>query len=146
MTSVTIPKSVTNISEGAFYGCSGLKLIDVYAKMPPFCRNVVFYNVNKQTCKLVVPGKSLEAYKSATTWKDFYNITAGIDGTKADEVKVTATGDEITITGAAGDAVVEVYGVNGALVYRGNDKSVAVPSAGIYVVRVAGRTIKVAVD
>ena len=116
--------------------------------MPPVCGNYVFYDVNKQTCKLVVPGKSLEAYKSATTWKDFYNITAGIDGTKADEVKVkvTATGDEITITGAANDAVVEVYGVYGALVYRGNGKSVAVPSAGIYVVRVAGRAIKVAVD
>ena len=137
---------MTNIGNNAFSGCSDLKLIDVYAKMPPVCGNDVFYDVNKQTCKLVVPGKSLEAYKSATTWKDFYNITAGIDGTKADEVKVTATGDEITITGAAGDAVVEVYGVNGALVYRGNGKSVAVPSAGIYVVRVAGRTIKVAVN
>ena len=95
---------------------------------------------------MVVPGESLELYKKAEIWRNFYNITAGIDGTKADEVKVTATGDEITITGAADDAVVEVYGVNGALVYRGNGKSVAVPSAGIYVVRVAGRTIKVAVD
>ena len=123
-----------------------MKLIDVYAKKPPFCRNYVFFNVNKQTCKLVVPGESLELYKKAEIWRNFYNITAGIDGTKADEVKVTATGDEITITGAADDAVVEVYGVNGALVYRGNGKSVAVPSAGIYVVRVAGKAIKVAVD
>ncbi len=114
--------------------------------MPPVCYNNVFDGVDKQTCKLVVPGESLELYEKADTWKDFYNISAGIDGTKADEVKVTATGNEITITGAADDAVVEVYGVNGALVYRGNGKSVAVPSAGIYVVRVAGRAIKVAVN
>ncbi len=123
-----------------------MKLIYVYAKKPPFWRNSVFYNVDKRTCNLVVPGESLELYRKADPWKNFFFITAGIDGTKADEVKVTATGDEITVAGAADDAVVEVYGVNGALVYRGNGKSVAVPSAGIYVVRVAGRTIKVAVN
>lgn len=144
--SITIPNSVTNINDYAFYDCTGLKVIDIYAKTPPSCWNSSFRNVDTQTCKLVVPAESLEAYKNADIWKDFYNITAGIDGTKADEVKVTATGNEITVTGAAYDAVVEVYGVNGALVYRGNGKSVAVPSAGVYVVRVAGKAIKVAVN
>ena len=144
--SITIPNSVTNINDYAFYDCTGLKVIDIYAKTPPSCWNSSFRNVDTQTCKLVVPAESLEAYKKADTWKDFYNITAGIDGTKADEVKVTATGNEITVTGAAYDAVVEVYGVNGALVYRGKGKSVAVPSAGVYVVRVAGKAIKVAVN
>lgn len=144
--SITIPNSVTNINDYAFYDCTGLKVIDIYAKTPPSCWNSSFRNVDTQTCKLVVPAESLEAYKKADTWKDFYNITAGIDGTKADEVRVTATGDEITVTGAADDAVVEVYGVNGALVYRGKGKSVAVPSAGVYVVRVAGKAIKVAVN
>lgn len=144
--SITIPNSVTNINDYAFYFCTGLKVIDIYAKTPPSCWNSSFRNVDTQTCKLVVPAESLEAYKKADTWKDFYNITAGIDGTKADEVRVTATGDEITVTGAADDAVVEVYGVNGALVYRGKGKSVAVPSAGVYVVRVAGKAIKVAVN
>lgn len=137
---------MTNIGGSAFSGCTGLKVIDIYAKTPPSCWNSSFRNVDTQTCKLVVPAESLEAYKNADIWKDFYNITAGIDGTKADEVKVTATGNEITVTGAADDAVVEVYGVNGALVYRGNGKSVAVPSAGVYVVRVAGKAIKVAVN
>ena len=146
LTSITIPNSVTNINDYAFYDCTGLKVIDIYAKTPPSCWNSSFRNVDTQTCKLVVPAESLEAYKNADIWKDFYNITAGIDGTKADEVKVTATGNEITVTGAAYDAVVEVYGVNGALVYRGNGKSVAVPSAGVYVVRVAGKAIKVAVN
>ena len=146
LTSITIPNSVTNINDYAFYDCTGLKVIDIYAKTPPSCWNSSFRNVDTQTCKLVVPAESLEAYKKADTWKDFYNITAGIDGTKADEVRVTATGDEITVTGAADDAVVEVYGVNGALVYRGKGKSVAVPSAGVYVVRVAGKAIKVAVN
>ena len=146
LTSITIPGSVTNIGNYAFYDCTGLKVIDIYAKTPPSCWNSSFRNVDTQTCKLVVPAESLEAYKNADIWKDFYNITAGIDGTKADEVRVTATGDEITVTGAADDAVVEVYGVNGALVYRGKGKSVAVPSAGVYVVRVAGKAIKVAVN
>ena len=123
-----------------------MKLLKINAKTPPYCGTQTFNLRIYNGCKLVVPGESLDLYKKAEIWRDFYNITAGIDGTKVDEVKVTATGDEIIITGAAGDAVVEVYGVNGALVYRGNGKSVAVPSAGIYVVRVAGKAIKVAVN
>ncbi len=59
---------------------------------------------------------------------------------------VAAVGGEIAVTGADGDAVVEVYGVNGMLVYRGKSKSVPVPSAGVYVVRVAGKTVKVTVN
>lgn len=58
-------------------------------------------------------------------------------------VVVTAEGSEIIVNGADSDA--EVYGVSGALIYRGASHSVAVPAAGIYVVRVAGKAVKVAV-
>ena len=116
------------------------------AKTPPHCDSDVFDGVDKQACELVVPEESVELYKSTRPWSKFYKITAGIDAAKADRVTVAAVGGEITVTGADGDAVVEVYGVNGMLVYRGKDKSVPVPSAGIYVVRVADKTVKVTVN
>ena len=94
----------------------------------------------------MVPRESVELYKSTYPWSDFYKITAGIDAAKADRVSVAAVGGEITVTGADNDAVVEVYGVNGMLVYRGKSKSVPVPSAGVYVVRVAGKTVKATVN
>ena len=128
-------------------GCSGLKLITVLAEIPPECESDnIFNDVDKQTCELVVPRETVGLYKLRSPWKYFYKITAGINAAKADRVSVAAVGGEIAITGADCDAVVEVYGLNGMLIYRGKDKSVPVPSAGVYVVRVAGKTVKVTVN
>ena len=106
----------------------------------------MFNGVNNKSCELVVPRESVELYKYTSPWRDFYNITAEIEAAKTDRVSVAAVGGEITVTGADNDAVVEVYGVNGMLVYRGKSKSVPVPSAGVYVVRVAGKTVKATVN
>ena len=115
------------------------------AKTPPYCAGNPFYAVIQKKCELVVPRESVELYKSTRPWSEFYNITAGIDAAKADRVTVAAVGGEITVTGADSDAVVEAYSVNGMLVYRGKDKSVPVP-VGVYVVRVADKTVKVTVN
>ncbi len=49
----------------------------------------------------------------------------------------------ISVTGAADNAMVEVYSTSRALVYRGTNKTISVPSAGIYIVKATGRTFKV---
>lgn len=41
-----------------------------------------FSFVDTNTCKLLVPATSVDAYKSATAWKDFYNIESGINDAK----------------------------------------------------------------
>ena len=144
LTSVTIGNSVTSIGGYAFYGCSGLDKIIVLAKNPPVCGGKVFDNVDKRNCELLVPQESLEAYKAADTWKDFYNIIAGIGQVKADDVNVAVVDGEISITGVVDDAEVEIYSANGAMIYRGTNKTIAMPSQGIYIVRVAGKTLKIA--
>ena len=144
LTSVTIPASVTSIVEGAFANCVGLEKIESLAENPPTCGDFVFYGVDKNKCVLTVPGKSINAYKAAEGWKDFLQIIAGIRGVAQDNnAGVSARNGEITVTGAADNAVVEVYSTSGALVYRGTSKTVSVPSAGIYIVKAAGRTFKV---
>ena len=104
----------------------------------------MFDNVDKRNCELLVPQESLEAYKAADTWKDFYNIIAGIGQVKADDVNVAVVDGEISITGVVDDAEVEIYSANGAMIYRGTNKTIAVPCQGIYIVRVAGKTLKIA--
>ncbi len=103
--------------------------------------------VNKDDCVLNVPVGSLEAYKSADGWKRFKNIQekdfGGVDGVEDDDVSVTAKGGNIEI-GGADNTQVEVYNLSGQLVYSGTDTTVGGLAHGIYIVRVAGQTFKVA--
>lgn len=103
--------------------------------------------VNKDDCVLNVPVGSLEAYRTADVWKEFKNIQekdfGGVDGVENDAVSVTAKGESIEISGA-GNAPVEVYNLSGQLVYSGMGTTVGGLARGIYIVRVSGRTFKVA--
>lgn len=77
-------------------------------------------------------------------WKEFLNMS-GVYGVAVDDgaVKVTAEAGVITVSGAAADALVDVYSLDGSLVYSGRERSVEMPRVGVYVVRVAGKSQKV---
>ena len=106
LTSVTIPNSVTKIGDSAFAGCRSLKnftfgsglqsigreafsgcinitQISSEAVVPPACRRNALDGINKSKCKIIVPKNSLDAYKQADQWKDFFFIdsTTGITNT-----------------------------------------------------------------
>ncbi len=110
--SVTIPNSVTSIGSVAFSNCTGLTSIINYATTPQVIVGTVFggeenNSVDKSTCILYVPSKSISLYKAADGWKEFENIVP-IQASEADvtEVKVTpsATTADIAwpvVTGAA---------------------------------------------
>ncbi|MBQ0049627.1 MAG: leucine-rich repeat domain-containing protein, partial [Bacteroidales bacterium] len=76
LTSVTIPNSVTRMWDYAFAGCNGLTEIQSLATNPPSCGSAAFENVGKFECIVKVPEESIEAYKAANEWKDFWNIVA----------------------------------------------------------------------
>ena len=74
LTSIEIPNSVTSIGLDAFQYCRGLTSVTCAATTPPTLGSDPFLYVDKSACTLYVPEESVEAYKSAKQWKDFYNI------------------------------------------------------------------------
>ena len=143
---------VTSIGFRAFDGCTGVTRLESRAEVPPACGSYALAGINKQSCELFVPIKSLDAYKAADQWEEFVFIT-GVDfdkpGSVGDAVSenggvhVAANNGSIEITGAD-NAVITVYNINGQLVYSGTDTIISVPAKGIYIVRVKGQTFKVA--
>ena len=146
LTELTLSNSLTSIGKNAFKGCIGLEKITSLAEIPPMCGRGVFDGVNKTNCELIVPEGSVAAYKQAEVWNEFSNISgfSGVEDTVADGNTIRVIGNQIEISGDF--TSVEVYGVNGTLIYKGKDNVVTVPSAGIYLVHVAGKTRKIVVE
>ena len=71
LTSLDIPSGVTNISEYGIYQCSNLQSITVNATTPPTLGTGAFDQTNN--CPIYVPAESVDAYKSATTWRTYYS-------------------------------------------------------------------------
>lgn len=93
LTSITIPNSVKSLGSYAL-SCSGLTSITCEAIVPPVCATNSFQNVNVNI-PLFVPANSINAYKTASIWRDFTNIQEIPDNQKkADLVvaKISAIG------------------------------------------------------
>jgi len=112
MHNITIPSSVTTLSQEAFYWCQNLKTIDIPASVTSiggyafyYCIGLtsitlhsspvnlsasdsVFKYIDKSACVLYVPIGTKAAYLAAAQWKDFNNIVELTSKT----VNVTAGG------------------------------------------------------
>ena len=143
--------SVTAIGEEAFSDCTAMTRLQSRAEVPPLCGNQALDDINKWTCELFVPTKSLDAYKAADQWKEFFFIT-GEDYDKPGSVEdavsenggvsVATYRDCIEIIGAD-NAVITVYNTNGQIVYSGTETTVGGLARGVYIVQVGGKTFKV---
>ena len=70
---------------GEFEGCTGLESIYSYRDIPPTCDSRVFKNVNKENCKLYVPEMSIDLYKNAYAWNEFFNVETVIKDILTDQ-------------------------------------------------------------
>ena len=146
LTSVTIVGS-SNFEFGVFADCDNIRTVYCQSTTPP--SNLYF---SKYVSTLYVPigyKSAYKAYIAAGYMSDFgiikemeFNSIEDIvaDG---DEISVIVQDGEIVVNGIEND-LVEVYNFNGQLVYSGNDTTIAVADKGIYIVKVTGKTFKVA--
>ena len=122
LTSVTIPNSVTRIGSEAFSDCTNLQKVNIgnsvktigefafnkctnitqissEAVVPPTCESGVFIYINTSKCKLIVPKNSLDAYKQADQWKDFFLIEGSTTGITNTVYNKAGLADVYTIDG-----------------------------------------------
>ena len=75
--SVTIGNSVTSIGNNAFYLCVVLADVYCYAKRVPTTNSNAFNNTPyNSSATLHVPAASIELYRAAEPWKNFFKIEA----------------------------------------------------------------------
>lgn len=63
---------ITDIGQYAFNGCTSLATIECKAKTPPVCGAKALDDVDKWSCKLIVPNACMEAYQNVEPWKGFF--------------------------------------------------------------------------
>ena len=98
---VTIGESVKTIHNNAFYNCVNLETIFNYRPTPTNAYSTAFDGVDKFECKLYVLPNSIDMYKNASVWRDFYYTYAiGAEETTVttNDVKVEPQDNAATVT------------------------------------------------
>ncbi len=79
LTSADLPATLTSLGYSAFVGANGLTTLTVRATTPPTCEfdftHEPFSEAQYSSVQLIVPRGSAQAYRQATIWKKFQNIT-----------------------------------------------------------------------
>lgn len=121
--------AMETIGEEAFSDCSEMTKLVSYSAVPPVCGTQALDDINKWECTLYVPEESIDAYKGAPQWMEFFFIQAAEQDTPTgiNEVEMGAEGE------VAPDA--EYYDMRGL--------RVAHPSNGIYIKLQGGKATKV---
>ena len=136
------------IGNEAFSNCSSMTKLISKAAVPPTCGTQALDDINKWNCRLIVLDNAIDSYKSAEQWKEFFFIegNSGVESVAADGISVTVSDGKIIVEGAEERQLIEVYGTNGLLMYKGTETTIDMPTDGIYIVRIAGKAVKVAIN
>ena len=161
--SIDIPAGVTFIGRGAFWKCDRLKKVYSRPVIPPVTNawsppHLPFESDATETCTLFIPKGSAKAYRASEVFSGFKNIveleawqwptSISTPTIPTDAYKVYGKDGTLhieTIGGAHDPAFVNVYNINGQVVWKGqvtNCMEVPLPQ-GVYVVKIGKRNYKV---
>ena len=161
--SIDIPAGVTFIGRGAFWKCDRLKKVYSRPVIPPVTNawsppHLPFESDATETCTLFIPKGSAKAYRASEVFSGFKNIVELEDWQwptsistptmQTDAYKVYGKDDTLhieTIGGAHDPEFVNVYNINGQVVWKGQvSKRMEVPlPQGVYVVKIGKRNYKI---
>lgn len=109
---ISIAESVKTIYEQAFYNCTNLKDIYCYREKPSTAYSNTFDGIDKFECTLHVLSASVDMYRVATGWRDFYYIQT------IDAETITDAITSVVITPTENTANIIWPVVEGALSYE----------------------------
>ena len=161
--SIDIPAGVTFIGRGAFWKCDRLKKVYSRPVIPPVTNawspsHLPFESDATETCTLFIPKGSAKAYRASEVFSGFKNIVELEDWQwptsistptmPTDAYKMYGKAGTLhieTIGGAHDPAFVNIYNINGQVVWKGQvSKRMEVPlPQGVYVVKIGKRNYKV---
>ena len=161
--SIDIPAGVTFIGRGAFWKCDRLKKVYSRPVIPPVTNawspsHLPFESDATETCTLFIPKGSADAYRASEVFSGFKNIveleawqwptSINTPTMPTDAYKVYGKAGTLhieTTGGAQGPLFVNVYSINGQVVWKGQvSKRMEVPlPQGVYVVKIGKRNYKV---
>lgn len=139
---LVLPSSLQTIGDNGFAACSNLKRIIVNAAIPPTIEAKTFYEVDR-SIHVYVPEGSLEAYKADAYWSEFRlydSDPSGIISPQKDNSGCYAANGLLYNPGGAD---LNVYNMQGVLIYTGNATEIELPSRGIYILKTPTATRKV---
>lgn len=151
---VVLPSTLKKLEARALASLTNLKSIVSKASTPPTCEATTFAETST-AIPVYVPCGSIGAYKEAEVWKSFTNIqcvpiaTTDLAVADGDDLRVACEQRRIIVDGAEGQCVC-LYSAAGVAIARtscaASVETLVVPQAGIYIVTVGNRAVKVAVQ
>lgn len=139
---LVLPSSLQTIGDYGFSDCSNLERIIVNAAIPPAIEAKTFYEVDR-SIPVYVPKGSLEAYKADTYWSEFRLLDddpATVLSLEADNSGCYAANGMLYNPNGVS---LNVYNMQGTLIYTGNATKIEMPAKGIYILKTPTTTEKV---
>ena len=139
--------NVANISNLSL-GKNDISTMLVKTATPPICANKTFSKNTYLYCSLKVPVGTLNAYKSAEGWKNFWNIEecdfSGVEAIEEDNaVSCVANNGGIRIENKDENSIVRVYNIQGSMLAETSESVVNNLPKGLYIVTVENKSFKV---
>ena len=149
VTSGSIPRAL-GVKDSNYYNMVPvIENLNMMTPEPPTCSSEFPDEIYINTTLHVLPG-SLEAYKNARIWKNFWNIQGdqenGINDTMIDDANISIFDGMIVMPAVDGEGQYTVYGTNGKCMFMGKSGSLYCPEGGVFIIKTpSGKISKVMV-
>lgn len=126
-----------------FVGCTNIKTVNTLSTLPPIGADNTFELITYRDATLNVPNTAKDAYSKPACWRNFRHVEekdfGGVDDVTADEdgICVNVRDGHVELSGADASEEIRVYDMNGMEMYRGTDRTITLPTKGVYIVKVA---------
>lgn len=126
-----------------FVGCTNIKTVNTLSTLPPIGADNTFELITYRDATLNVPNTAKDAYSKPACWRNFRHVEekdfGGEDDVTADEdgICVNVRDGHVEVSGADASEEIRVYDMNGMEMYHGTDRTITLPTKGVYIVKVA---------